>query len=691
MPHPIVTEEDRLLASVRQALEESPYETMASESVIREELIRLRDQIGESKEEDQPALVQQYEHSLAWLEQLRRRTHVTQVDPDNPYFAHMRLRNDDGRSQDVLLGRTTRVVGTARIVDWRHAPVSRVFYRYQQGDEFEEELGDRVHAGTVGLRRVLAIERGKLVRVESPEGVFVHSGDDWTEQQPVQAHLAGGEGATVRVYGIGEAGERSLGTDLAGDRRRLDKRLPDIAGLIDPEQFRLISLPDSGLVVIRGTAGSGKTTVALHRIAFLAYADPTVDSERTLFVVASPALAAYVSHVLPALGVSKARVVTWTAWAAEQRRRHFPMLPVETRADTPAAVVALKLHPAVGIALREQVERTRGAHASAEQAIDDLMSALTGHEALRAVLRQHAPHLASDAVFDRIAAWTRARAEDLSAWLDGDRESGAQLDEEDDALLLRAWQLRMGSLRGKRGTQLRYRHIALDEVQDFSPLEVSVLVGCLDERRSLTLAGDTQQHVMQDAGFTSWAAFFDHLGIPGTEVDTLKVSYRSSAPIVQFALRLLGDLREDDEPPRVVRSGPPVELFRFTDHGAAVAFLARALSELIENEPMASVAVLTPDPDTSAMYAQGFASAEVPRCHRVIEHEFRFQPGIEVTEIAQVKGLEFDYVVLADVSARVWADSDLARRRLHVAATRAVHQLWLVTVGEPAAIVAEAL
>ena len=55
------------------------------------------------------------------------------------------------------------------------------------------------------------------------------------------------------------------------------------------------------------------------------------------------------------------------------------------------------------------------------------------------------------------------------------------------ALLLRAWQLRVGPLRGKGKSPLRYRHIVLDEVQDFSPLEVRVLLDCLDRRRSMTL------------------------------------------------------------------------------------------------------------------------------------------------------------------------------------------------------------
>ncbi len=690
MNHPIVTDELELLAVVRKALEEAPYETAASETTLREELIKLRDQIGEAKEEDTPALVQQYEHQVAWLEQLRRREEIVQIDPDNPYFAHIRLR-EDGRVRDVLLGKGTRLVGNARIVDWRHAPISRVFYRYQQGDEFEEQLGERVHAGDLVARRVLSIHRGDLARIEAPEGTFHLEQGAWEQRVAPVARLAGGGGSTVRAYDIGEHESRSLGTDLAGSRRRVDKRLPDIAGLIDPEQFRLISQEDSGLVVIRGTAGSGKTTVALHRIAFLAFADPTVDSDRTLFIVASPALAAYVSHVLPALGVKHARVVTWSAWAAEQRKRHFPMLPVVARTDTPAVVVALKLHPALMIALSEQIDRTRNAPKNVEQVIDDLVSTLTGTEHLRAAFRTHAPTMFDELAWSKIAAWASARASDIAACLEGDKEGGSPLDEEDDALLLRAWQLRMGPMRGKRGQVLKYRHIAVDEVQDFSPTEVSVLLHCLDERQSLTLAGDTQQHVMVDAGFTSWSSFFSYLGLGGTEVDTLKVSYRSAAPIVEFSIRLLGDLREDEDPPKVVRDGPPVEMFRFTDHGAAVAFLARALTSLVEAEPLASVAVLTPNADLSTMYAQGLISAEVPRCRRIFEHEFSFGPGIEVTEISQVKGLEFDYVVLIEVSGHAWPNSDTSRRRLHVGATRAVHQLWLTSVAEPSPIVMEAM
>ena len=54
-----------------------------------------------------------------------------------------------------------------------------------------------------------------------------------------------------------------------------------------------------------------------------------------------------------------------------------------------------------------------------------------------------------------------------------------------------------------------------------------------------------------------------------------------------------------------------------------------------------------------------------------------------VAEIEQVKGLEFDYVIVVDVSADQFPDSPLARRRLNVAATRAIHQLWVTCIGVP--------
>ncbi|MCO4744706.1 MAG: ATP-binding domain-containing protein [Proteobacteria bacterium] len=687
--HPIIQDELELLDRVRILLEEQPYDLPPSEAGIVAELLRIRDEIVDAKEEDKGALMEQYHRQIALLEQLREARKRPQVDPDSPYFAHIRLR-ENGRERDLCLGKATRIQRGIRIVDWRDAPISKIFYRYQQGEEYEEDIGERALIGEVVARRTVAIRGGKLEGILSPDGSFsLRKDGEWHVDAIEAPRMAGGEGAAMRAHDSGKGMHRRLGTDLEGHRRRSDKRLPDIAGLIDTEQFELITQPQSGFVVIRGTAGSGKTTVALHRIAYLAYDDPRIDSKATMFVVFSKALRDYVAHVLPALGVENAQVRSFGDWAREQRRNHFNKLPRKVRDDTPAVVLKLKNHPAILAALEEQVRTVDGRN-TREQALDDWMSVMVNAPLLKRVFARVAPGSMSDAEIDRVTTWARDRNEELVNWLEGEREISVELDAEDDALLLRAWQLRVGRLR-RRGRPLVYRHIAIDEVQDFSPIEVRVLLETLDKNRSITLAGDTQQHVMQDAGFTSWADFFGHLGVRGTAVNTLRIAYRSSHPIVSFAVDLLGEYWEDDNVPVTTRGGPPVELFKFTDHGATVAFLSDVLRDLIRAEPLASVAVLTPGRDMSRLYYDGLDKGEVPRLRLVEDQVFTFAPGVEVTEVQSVKGLEFDYVILVETSAQRYPDTPTARRVLHVGATRAVHQLWITCVGTLSPVVREAV
>ena len=689
---PIVEEELSLLRAVSAALAETAPARAPSEAGVVEELDHIRSALRErTKEEDRAALLQQWDRQSALLQQLRHAARPAEVDAGSPYFAHMRLA-ENGAEHDILLGKTTRLLPGLPIVDWRNAPVSKIFYRYRQGEEYEETISGRERTGRLAVRRTVSIRDRALVRVEAPEGVFVADAaapDGWRRTRVAPPRLAGGAGAALRAHEVPPREHGQLSFALPGFHRRADKHLPDIAGLIDPEQFELITKPSSGFVVIRGTAGSGKTTVALHRIAYLAYDDPAVDSPNTLVVVFSPALRDYVSHVLPALRVTRVQVRTYHEWAAEHVRRLFPRLPRERREASPAFVLRLKLHPAMAASLAAQVARVPGP-ATAAQAVDDWTSTLGNRALLEETFAREAPGAVTADEITRFVDWSRRRAEELAAWQAGEPEAQAELDEADEALLLRAWQLRVGPLPGRGERPLRYRHVVVDEVQDLSPLEVQVLLGCLDERRSITLAGDTQQHIVDAGGFTSWAGFLADLGLAGTEVSTLRVSYRCTAEIAAFAEAVLGPLREDEVPPVTVRSGPPVELFRFTDHGACVAWLAEALSDLMLHEPLASVAVLTPTRELSALYHRGLANGEVPRLRLVEHQDFRFAPGVEVTEIEQVKGLEFDYVILVEASAAHFPDTPAARRRLHVGATRAVHQLWLTSVGTPAAAVAAA-
>ena len=685
----IVEEERALLEQVRAALDEMPESKAASQAPLVRELERLREtMISGDEAKDQSALLEQYHHQSAVLDQLQKAGEPEKVDPDSPYFGHIRLEEED-RTRDICLGKTTCLAKGVRIVDWRDAPISRIFYRYVQGEDFDEVIAGRERSGEVAIRRMIRIRAGELERVQSPEGDFVRDKNapgGWVKRSSEAPRLAGGDAASLRSHEEGAALDRRLGTDTSGRMQRADKHLPEITGLIDPKQFDLITRPSAGFLVIRGSAGSGKTTVALHRVAYLAFDDPKIDSPDTLVVMFSKALRNYVEHVLPSLGLRKVRIVTYPEWVHDERKRHYPRLPAKHRDDAPAVVQRIKLHPFLAAALEAQVERIPGNNRW-EQALDDWASVLTLVPLLRETLERVAPGAFSEKDLEKFAHWNRQRIDEMYSHLAGEEDTGAQLDPEDDALLLRAWQLRVGPMLTKTKRPLRFRHVILDEVQDFSPLEVQVLLGCLGPTPNITLAGDTQQHVMQNSGFTSWSEFFRYLGVEGAEVETLKISYRSSRQIVEFAYSLLGTLQEDDDAPVATREGPPVELFQFGHSGECVAFLADALRALRRSEPLANVAILTPSEDSSQAYFDGLASCEILGLRLVQDQNFSFTAGVEVTEIEQVKGLEFDYVILVDVDAVSYRDVPSARRLLHVGATRAIHQLWLTAVGVPSPIV----
>jgi len=688
-PNEVVREELAALEKVTAQLAEIPPARTASEAPILRELERLRERLLSGDEnKDHSALTEQYHNQSAILNQLRSAGQTVEVNPASPYFAHLRIEEEE-RQRDLFLGRTTCLEKGVRIIDWRDAPISKIFYSYRQGEDFDEEISGRERQGKVLARRMVRIREGILERVQAPEGDFALDQSEacgWREEKLGAPRLAGGESAALRYDATDRAGtRRRMGQGHRGESLRADKHLPEITSLIDPSQFNLITRSASGYLVIRGSAGSGKTTVALHRIAYLAFDDPRIDGPETLVVVFSRALSRYVAHVLPSLGLDKVRIVTYREWVHEQRRRHFPQLPAASRGDTPAFVQRLKLHSGLEVALQRQVARVPGPR-TMEQAYDDWASVLTQRRLLGDVFAEHYPGQFSDRDLDRFVEWNRRRLEAIASASAGDAHADAGLDPEDDALLLRAWQLRIGPLVGRSGRAVAYRHVAIDEVQDFAPLEVRVLLDSLQHNPSITLAGDTQQHLMEHSGFTSWAGFFRELGLGGAEIETLKVSYRSSEQVMKFATSLLGDLYEENEV-LTTRHGPPVELFRLTDRGACVAFLSDVLRDLMGHEPMASVAVLTPSAAASDLYFEGLEKAELPRLRRIRDGEFPFKAGIEVTEIAQVKGLEFDYVVVLDVDATNYPDSAAARRLLHVAATRAVHQLWMMSVGTPSPLV----
>lgn len=751
---PVVAEEQSLLRVVLGKLDTARRKPVVAVNDAST-MIELRDALAEAKPEDQATLLEQM-HRIEALSRQRGKGESPPVDRRSPYFGHMRL-IEGGKRRDVLIGQRGYVEpgGGVQIVDWRNAPVSRLFYRYEEGDSYEEQLGGRMVEGEVLARRTVSIIESELRRVASPDATYARDPQTglWREVALRQARLTVTPQGHVSVSKPGqvmsEASVRGdvrtarLGFDTGGERR-LDRLLPAIAALIDPRQFELISRPSSGLIVVQGSAGSGKTTIGLHRIAYLAFADPRrFKPERMLVVVYQKALATYVSRVLPSLDVPGVPVMTFADWAESLRRAVFGNLNVPLADHTPSPVVRAKSHGAMlkiiadrqtemtawcraelaaAVAGRPEAEavlagwdqtsgpvdlrvtafarwvkettlapQVRTAVETAGQklrvrtrdVIGEWASLFTDRLALGEGFAKHAPGLLSDAQLDTVHRWCveRERLRQGQAGDDDEDDETYALDVEDDALLLRIHQLQRGPFVSGKAT-IAYEHLMVDEVQDFAPVELAVLLDSTTKERSITLAGDTAQAIAPEHGFTSWTEMLVDLGIPHDRVEPLRVSYRSTREIVDCALHVLGPLSGDVRPV-APRSGAPVESFGFGSSGEAAEFLAHALKELVRGEPLASVAVIARHPEQARVYYDAFCAAEVPALRLIADQDFPFRPGIDITDVRQTKGLEFDIVILLDVTEGSYPDNDHARRMLHVAMTRAAHQLWVTHTGRP--------
>lgn len=355
----VVREELRLYSTVRLALEAANKpDTTASEARLSDDarLLELRDEVAVAKPEDLPALFEQM-HTVGAIRAQRGKSVAGFIDRMSPYFGHLRL-EEAGKRRDILVGPRSYVDGRSgiRIVDWRHAPVSRIFYRYQEGEDYDEELGGRIVEGKVLARRSVTITKGELVRVAAQEGVFSRGADgsSWRRLDARDARLQ-----TPRKSGAGGAPieARRLGVGADGELRQ-DKLLPAIASMLDPEQYNLITRPTAGVIAIQGSAGSGKTTVGLHRVAYLAFADPArFRPDRMLVVVPHDALLHYVARVLPSLGVDGVPVVTFAAYATKLLGELFPKLPTDFTDETPPVVSRTKSHPALLRAIERAAAR----------------------------------------------------------------------------------------------------------------------------------------------------------------------------------------------------------------------------------------------------------------------------------------------------------------------------------------------
>lgn len=563
----------------------------------------------------------------------------------------------DRGPRTYLLGPRTHVEGEVAMLDWRRSPLAEAFFRYRPGEPYEIEAGERTAAGRVVARWVIAHHGEALI------------GDDRIVEP-------GGEHATPRPQPVAAP---------PVDRSTLP--------VLDPEQQAAVDLPADTSLVLDGEAGVGKTLVALFRIASLERRARAAGRRfRALVLVPTEGLRRLVRILAERLELARLEIAVIDDWLLARARSAFPGLPKRTSEDATAAVIALKRHPAVRAALDDFIgwkpprtddkvarSRTRLLHLFGDKGrLDRIVAASGGALPARAVAATMA-HTRIQFETTTEKAFAHVDADRLVA-LDGKRlDAGTPMndahtfDAEDVPVLFEL--VRRGAM---PAVELPvYDHIVVDEAQLRAPMELAAIGDALAPRATITLAGDHRQASDESAWFAGWAAAKAELGRARWGDVTLAVTYRSVPAISAFARAIVERGASGPALPPEPPADPAVWASRYPGALAQAAALCWHLGALVTRDPWREICVIARTAEHARRLHAELSRGLDPTL--VLDGDFQFQPGVVVTTATAVSGLEFDAVVIPDLSPPFYPPSPELARALYVAATRARDWLWVLT------------
>ncbi len=218
-----------------------------------------------------------------------------------------------------------------------------------------------------------------------------------------------------------------------------------------------------------------------------------------------------------------------------------------------------------------------------------------------------------------------------------------------------------------------YGHVIVDEAQELSPMAWRMIMRRAPGR-SMTVVGDIAQ-TGAAAGARSWGDVLDE-HVPGRwRQETLTVNYRTPSEVMDTAAGALAAIDAHVSPPASVRSTGVRPWVRPVGSGMLADAVAEATAAEAETVAPGNVAVIVPAADLDSVYAA--LTAAMPSAVSRVDNSATLDSPVTVLTVAQVKGLEFDAVVVVE-PAQIMADSARGATDLYVALTRPTQRLGIV-------------
>ncbi len=604
-----------------------------------------------------------------------------------PYFAKVRLQMRPGRpARDVYIGAAGVTDERRRplVVDWR-SPVAQTYYNQEMGPT-SYEVDGKTRTVNLELRRQFDITQDVL-----------HMYFDTTVA--IQDALL-----------------------LGALKRHHSEKLHAITATIQREQNAVVRHEDVPALLVDGIAGSGKTSVMLQRIAYLFYQQrETLRPDQVYLFSPNDVFERYIDTVLPSLGESNPQTVTWRGFLAglglsergsgdavdpaslrllEERLPQLELEPEDLREVRQGETVLLKASQVQAALakfsqfpvgprlcaltcdeLHDRLNRRFAQLARTDEIQEELLGldvdeqveifgetiGSVDEEELVARARTYVEHRFAGA-HDSIERLSWLRLDRIGMRLLGTTSVSAA-----EWLFLKV----LVSGHGERDA----RYVMIDEVQDYTVTQLMVLARYFS-RAHFLLLGDEHQAIREGtASFAQIGEVFSQTH--GTvEVCQLRTSYRSSPEVTELFASLV-DERERMSLSSVRAAGVPPLLAERPDREEYLATLRELVGQAAGEGGLTAIVVA--DRSRAGWLGRQLGDG----VHVMRRDEALPEAGVVVMDLPLAKGLEFDHVIIPDAQEEVYPATDLSRRRLYTAISRAMHRVSIVSQGSMTPLLAD--
>ena len=681
-------EAEKQLKKVLKIADERLNRTRQDIISLADELHAMQEEFDESDKEMQALWHNRDDRLKEVKEELQRAMQARK----KPYFGRIDF-VDDGASEleTYYIGRSVIAKNHKHpdVIDWR-APIASVYYDNSLGFVTYSVKGEGKFQVDLKRKRTYEIEEDQL--------------KDFYDSDVV-------------------ANDELLTKYLAKNKRAV---LNEIIATIQKEQNEAIRKKPQHNMIVQGAAGSGKTTVAMHRISYILYNYEREFAPEDFYVIGSnQVLLNYITGVLPELNVYGVSQMTmeqlFIRLLYEDWDKKYQVKPV-VKGVTPKEKGTLQwfrdlegfadayertLYPIQTIALektgavlltKEEIEKllVRFKDLSRADKIDSLTSHLMArleneiagkYYTYNAIERQRLTAKYSNYFGKR--EWKGSIFDLYTGFCQAQNAAGHRTEIPEnsfdvyDLAALAYLYKRFKETEIIRGAG----HVVIDEAQAFGMMVYCSLKYCLS-KCTYTIMGDVAQNISLDYGLTDWQELrqlmlpgeFDYFGL-------LQKSYRNTVEISEFATNILhhGSFSVYPVQP-IIRHGKEVRVTGKDTFAELIMEAAETLKQW-QKDGLETMVVICRDEQEAKMVTESLEKHVEILPNDTESMEFR--PGILVLSLEYTKGLEFDAVLIFDASAENYPSQDGYVKRLYVAATRALHELVVLHQGKVTPLISE--